>query len=710
MSTHLRAWTRFLSWIRVVRCEVNRKLGYSRAAHSRPSARSPRRHSCALECLQPRLALSVSHSYNAGTDALVITGDGANDTITVTVDGANNLSLVLNGSPVYTFNGSTVASSRVQSISIDGGGGTDTIVLTDVNTTEGFSSIKLDNDVTLAGGAGNDSITASAFADWIRGGDGDDVILAGSGGDTIYGDEGGDTMTGGSGDDTYVWQGYESNGSYYTDEVIESGSGNDTLDFYAYGNAVNLNLGTTGSAQSVQGYMSIKLTNAGQIENVIGSNSHGDNITGDSINNLIRGSGGNDTLAGGSGSDTIYGDEGGDVMTGGSGDDTYVWQGYESNGSSYTDEVIESGGGGNDTLDFYAYGNSVNLNLSTTGSAQAVQGWMSIKLTNAGQIENVIGSNSYGDNITGDSINNIIRGSGGNDTLSGGSGDDTIYGGRGSDSLTGGSGNDTYVWTADDIEVQTDQIIEADNTDTDTLDFSQYGNSVAIDLSSTATQVTSPGSNVQYQLSSSTGIENVVTGAGYDTVIGNTRNNSITLGNGNNVAYGGDGNDVILAGSGNDVINGGTGGDTMTGGAGDDTYVWQGYESNGSYYTDEVVESAYGGNDTLDFSAYGNGVNLNLSVTGTAQSVQGWMSIKLTNAGQIENVNGSNSHGDNITGDALANTIRGGGGNDVINGGAGNDTLYGDDGDDTLNGGSDTDTGFGGAGTDSQTSIEIWTP
>ena len=50
----------------------------------------------------------------------------------------------------------------------------------------------------------NDTVTGSAAADVIYGGDGSDVIAGGGGGDVIYGDNGNDTLTGGLGADILV--------------------------------------------------------------------------------------------------------------------------------------------------------------------------------------------------------------------------------------------------------------------------------------------------------------------------------------------------------------------------------------------------------------------------------------------------------------------------------------------------------------------------
>jgi Ca2+-binding RTX toxin-like protein len=108
----------------------------------------------------------------------------------------------------------------------------------------------------------------------------------------------------------------------------------------------------------------------------------------------------------------------------------------------------------------------------------------------------------------------------------------------------------------------------------------------------------------------------------------------------------------------------------MAGGAGNDTYLVD-------VAADVTTEAANAGTDTVLATAlsYTLGANVeNLTFVGAG------------------NFTGS--------GNALANVITGGVGNDTLNGDAGNDTLNGNDGDDTLNGGAGNDTMAGGVGND----------
>ncbi|MGZ0186566.1 MAG: calcium-binding protein, partial [Alphaproteobacteria bacterium] len=67
----------------------------------------------------------------------------------------------------------------------------------------------------------------------------------------------------------------------------------------------------------------------------------------------------------------------------------------------------------------------------------------------------------------------------------------------------------------------------------------------------------------------------------------------------------------------------------------------------------------------------------------------------------IENVRGSKTENDTLSGSAADNDLRGNGGDDTLNGRGGNDTLLGEAGDDTLIGEVGDDTLVGGGGLDS---------
>jgi serralysin len=115
-----------------------------------------------------------------------------------------------------------------------------------------------------------------------------------------------------------------------------------------------------------------------------------------------------------------------------------------------------------------------------------------------------------------------------------------------------------------------------------------------------------------------------------------------------------------------------------------------------------------GGNDTLDFSGYGQAQTIDLR-PGFFSSVGGLTGdVAIAQGVNIENAVGG-SGADSITGNTLNNNILGGAGSDTIMAGAGNDSidggagtsyLRGEDGNDTISGGSSFDDINGNAGND----------
>lgn len=176
------------------------------------------------------------------------------------------------------------------------------------------------------------------------------------------------------------------------------------------------------------------------------------------------------------------------------------------------------------------------------------------------------------------------------------------------------------------------------------------------------------------------------TGAGDDRLTGGALDDRFFSGNGFDTIRGGGGSDTIYAGGGNDVVEGGGGADLLFGEA---------------------------GIDTVTYATARGGVTVSLAARLAQQT--GGAGIDLIEG--FENLTGS-SFADVLTGDAEANEINGGGGddrvvaargddfvdgaagNDTLVGGAGHDRLFGDLGDDTIAGGTGDDELFGSFGDD----------
>lgn len=301
----------------------------------------------------------------------------------------------------------------------------------------------------------------------------------------------------------------------------------------------------------------------------------------------------------------------------------------------------------------------------------------------------------------------VLKGGDGDDTLNGDAGDDTLIGESGNDTIAGGAGNDTIVYGTEDGN---DTVDGGDGDDT--LRVVQKTNGPNLDdtlLVTLASGVVSQANgasltsveNLEADLAGGTdalvydtadavsvnllsgaasgfsftrGIENVTSGSGDDTLLGNSLGNSFD---------GGAGNDTLRGGFGDDMLAGGDGDDQLWGDEGDD--LLEGGEGN-----DRIDGGA--GTDTASFASASSGVTVSLAGL-TSFEEQDTAGAGIDRLIAIENLLGS-THNDNLTGGDGANLIDGGAGADTMTGGLGDDTYVVDDAGDVpveaILGGNDT--------------------
>ena len=196
--------------------------------------------------------------------------------------------------------------------------------------------------LTLNGGAGNDSITGTGYAD---------ILLGGAGNDTLNAGGGNDKLTGGTGADVYEfeWNGSEQlpNINTITDatneDMIHIIGANPTVAYYKNGNNLELwkdpgdqynriILQNWFSKKPGQQLDSLKLgtnpafsisTNA--VFEILGFGT----VTGTNYKDSIEGSAGNDVLKGLAGNDTLIGLQGSNKLYGGDGDDVFILGDYD---------------------------------------------------------------------------------------------------------------------------------------------------------------------------------------------------------------------------------------------------------------------------------------------------------------------------------------------------------------------------------------------
>ncbi|HZG08769.1 MAG TPA: tandem-95 repeat protein, partial [Allosphingosinicella sp.] len=190
--------------------------------------------------------------------------------------------------------------------------------------------------------------------------------------------------------------------------------------------------------------------------------------------------------------------------------------------------------------------------------------------TSRNQIDGLAGN----DRLTGGALDDILIGGLGTDTLFGLAGNDRLDGGDGKDALDGGEGDDILIGgTGNDTLTGGNGV--------DTVDYSSATAAWIINL---ATGQAKLGAEADTLVT----VENVLGGAGADTITGNTLAN------------------LLNGGAGNDVITGGAGNDNIIGGAGTDTLVLAGLQASYSILTSngvvQVIDNQPGvdGNDGTD--------------------------------------------------------------------------------------------------------------
>ena len=487
--------------------------------------------------------------------------------------------------------------------------------------------------------------------------------------DTLIGDGGDNFLQGGEGAD-----------------ALDGGSGFDFADYFNAASGVTVDLGNA-------------LNNTGEatgdtfvsIEGIRGS-AFDDTLVGDGNDNVLTGVAGDDLLQGNGGSDTL---------DGGTGNDTAVFSG---NRADYA--VTQNLDGSLSIADTRA---SAADGLDTVFNVELFQ--FADGTFAAGELLNqppVITSNGGGDSATVSMAENstAVTTVAATDPDPGQALTFSFAGGAdgGLFTIDGNTGALAFA-SAPDFEAPADA--NGDNIYEVTVQASDGAGGIdtqAITVTvANVAGISPPASNAS-----------TITGAGEEDVLTGLGgvNNLQGLG-GNDVLSGGGGVDTIDGGAGNDTIDGGTGNDALLGGTGNDTFSYTfggGADTvDGGADTDTLNIIGTTGNSTLDVVFDGTsitnfeggtvtgveainadlldgtdaltyaGTTTDIVVNLATSAASGFASI----AG-IENVTGGSGN-DMLTGDALAN---------ALSAGAGNDRLVAtvNDGNDALTGGAGIDT------------------
>ena len=334
------------------------------------------------------------------------------------------------------------------------------------------------------------------------------------------------------------------------------------------------------------------------------------------------------------------------VLGGGGGNDQYF---FDVDSPLGMIRLVENAVVGIDRLDFSPTTTvAVAVNLSLNGPQAIHPTNLSLDLAVLNTIENLIGG----------SMNDVLIGNTLANTITGGPGNDAITAAGGNDSLYGGTGDDEFIFNAV-TSAEADYIAEYFDQGTDTITFASMPINVVMNLGTLAVQTVHVGRTLS--LSSAITFENLIGGAGNDSLTGNTLGNTLT------------GN------AGNDQLTGLGGSDTLAGGPGFDSY---GFTSATSLENDVIIEADNLLGDTISFGSLSIGVTLDLSST-AVQPVHTNRTLQLSGTNAIESIIGGSGN-DVLTGNAAPNGMTGGGGNDVLDGRGGNDGLFGQTGNDTY--------------------------
>ncbi len=295
----------------------------------------------------------------------------------------------------------------------------------------------------------------------------------------------------------------------------------------------------------------------------------------------------------------------------------YVTDSFEA-ASPYEMYVEDSGG--IDTLNFAAYGNGIDIQM--TGGFETTLGSRAFTIAAGARIENAIGGD-VDDRIVANGMDNNLKGGRGADTIIAGNGDDIVEGGEGDDRISGGGGDDilrggdgndqlrldsgndaAYGGAGNDIirvrlsNLDHNDIIDGGAGNADTfysmssglLDLNLPQIFTGIERIGVAAQQVVIGNDDSIHWIGRSGAEKFTLGAGDDIV---------RAGGGNDIIDGGAGDDIIIGHSGADRITGGQGDDRMAGSSGADVFIINPGDGR------DIISDFKHGVDRIDVSAFG---------------------------------------------------------------------------------------------------------
>jgi Ca2+-binding RTX toxin-like protein len=648
--------------------------------------------------------LAPTYKAQVKNGKLSITGNSAASKLTLRL-GATTTILEVDvgddGSADFTFDRSTF-----DRIGIDAGGGDDFVRMHEV-----LGAFTLEEQITINGGGGNDTII---------GGVGPETLLGGSGNDTVAGHFGADTVSLGAGDDTFIWDlGGSSDvveGDDGTDTLVFNASNaNDVIELSANDDRLRLTRNIASVAMDLDGLEIIELHPKGGADAIVVHDLTAALVAqvnvdlsvavpeGDAQADLV-------TIDGTPAADIVdVGLDGTAVAVTGLATEVRV-----SGGEPTLDRLIVNGDAA-DRLNINGTPAADAMNISVDPSGPAFDGGGFTILVAPGAISSVTVNGFGGDDVIttggvvtplildgGDGDDRIVGGFGA-DLLRGGAGNDTLRGGASPDTVFLGEGDDTFLWSPGDSsdvvegEAGSDALIFSTSGANDTIDLHANGSRVSVfrNIASTTTDLdgieridvhTLNGSDivvVNPLTGTSAARVNVDLGAFLGGSIGDTQPDTVVV-NGapgsHTIEVQAEGNAVTAVGLGAtvSVVNGEPAIDRMAVHGGT-------LDVNGTPAADtmRIVPDA-------NFAALYDGGGFNVLVAPgavgavTVRGHGGDDSIKPMGSIVTPLILDGGEGNDTLTGGLGADRLLGGLGNDTVDGSRGDDTALLGDGDDTY--------------------------
>ena len=604
----------------------------------------------------------------SGTDTVEVNGGGGAEVFAITANGQRVRFDRLDPAPFAIDIGTS------ENLVLNANGGNDI-----VSATGNLAALI---QLTIDGGAGNDTILGS---------NGKDVLLGGDGDDFIDGNQGDDVAFLGAGADVFQWD--PGDGS----DVVEGQDGADTMLFNGSGGDENFDVAANGAralffrnlgniTMDLNDVETIRLNALGGADKTTVNDLAGTDVKLVAIDlaGVIGGTVGDGKL------DTVIvnGSDGKNnidvALVGGVVTVTGLAAKVTIDRADATDALVINGLVGNDTINAAAL------------SAGA------IKLTvDGGDGNDRILGGQGGDLLLGGDGNDFIDGNQGNDTAFLGTGNDVFQWdpGDGSDVVEGQSGTDTMLFNGsntsenfdilanggrvlflrnvanitmdlDDVEtIRLNALGGADNTvvgdltgtdvtkvaidlaaaiggktgdgalDSVTVNATNAGDIVTIALA--GKQIVVDGLSAQVTIAHADATDRlVINGLGGDDLIdaGGLKAGRIGL-----QIFGGLGEDTVIGSAGNDTVNGGDGDDVALLGAGDDVFVWNPGDDNdvveGQAGTDAMVFNGSNAAENIDIAANGGRVLFFRDIANVTMDLNDVETVRFNALGGADKIN-----------------------------------------------------------------------